>query len=62
MALKLIKGCLVEAVQSAVSKKKDWKSYTIKSLAYCVVLPKIAGIAFGMTVPKTSIATIPGID
>ena len=45
-----------------VVKKKDWKSYTIKSLAFWVVFAIIAGIAFGMYDPKMAIATKPGID
>ena len=42
--------------------KKDWKSYTIKSLAFWVVVAIIAGIAFGMVNPTMAIGAKPGID
>ena len=45
-----------------VVKKKDWKSYTIKSLAFWVVFAIIAGIAFGMYDPKMAVQAKPGID
>ncbi len=48
--------------EEVVIKKKDWKSYTIKSLAFWVVFAIIAGIVFGMYDPKMAIATKPGID
>ena len=47
---------------ATVVKKKDWMSYTIKSLAFWVVFAIIAGIAFGMYDPKMAIQAKPGID
>ena len=45
-----------------VVKKKDWMSYTIKSLAFWVVFAIIAGILFGMYDPKMAVLAKPGID
>lgn len=45
-----------------VVKKKNWMSYTIKSLAFWVIIGIIAGIALGMVDPKLAIDTKPGID
>ena len=48
--------------QSVHVKKKDWTHYTLKSLAFWVVVAIIAGIAFGMVNPKMAIEAKPGID
>ena len=45
-----------------VVKKKNWMSYTIKSLAFWVIIGIIAGIALGIVDPKLAIDTKPGID
>ena len=42
--------------------KKDWKHYTIKSLAFWVVVAIISGVAFGMIDPQMAIKAKPGID
>ena len=46
----------------AHKKRRDWKSYTIKSLAFWVVFAIIAGIIFGMVDPKMAVLAKPGID
>ncbi|KFL34294.1 MULTISPECIES: cation:dicarboxylase symporter family transporter [unclassified Sulfurospirillum] len=51
----------MEQVTSVV-KKKDWKSYTLKSLAFWVVFAIIAGIVFGMVDPTMAVLAKPGID
>jgi len=51
----------LEQVTSVV-KKKDWKSYTLKSLAFWVVFAIIAGIVFGMVDPTMAVLAKPGID
>ncbi|MBN1838470.1 MAG: cation:dicarboxylase symporter family transporter [Campylobacterales bacterium] len=43
-------------------KKRDWKSYTIKSLAFWVVVAIIAGILLGSVSPELGVQTKPGID
>ena len=43
-------------------KKRDWKSYTLKSLAFWVVAAIIGGIVFGMLHPQMAVAAKPGID
>ncbi|NCD11168.1 MAG: cation:dicarboxylase symporter family transporter [Epsilonproteobacteria bacterium] len=43
-------------------KKRDWKSYTIKSLAFWVVVAIIAGIGLGIVNPEMGVQTKPGID
>ena len=43
-------------------KKKNWTNYTIKSLAFWVVVAIIAGIIFGMVDPKLAVQAKPGID
>ena len=43
-------------------KRRDWKSYTVKSLAFWVVFAIIAGIVFGMVDPKMAVLAKPGID
>ena len=43
-------------------KKRDWKSYTLKSLAFWVVAAIIGGIVFGMLNPQMAVAAKPGID
>ena len=43
-------------------KKKNWMSYTVKSLAFWVVVAIIAGIVFGMINPKLAVQAKPGID
>lgn len=45
-----------------VVKKKNWMSYTIKSLAFWVVFAIIAGIVFGIYNPTMAIQSKPGID
>ena len=52
----------METTQAVHKKKKGWVDYTLKSLAFWVVVAIIAGIVFGMVDPKTAIATKPGID
>ena len=44
------------------TKKKDWKSYTVKSLAFWVIVAIIAGIIFGTVDPKLAVQAKPGID
>lgn len=46
----------------AHKKRRDWKSYTVKSLAFWVVFAIIAGIVFGMVDPKMAVLAKPGID
>lgn len=43
-------------------KRKNWLSYTVKSLAFWVVVAIIAGIIFGMFNPKLAVQAKPGID
>lgn len=43
-------------------KKRDWKNYTIKSLAFWVILGIILGIIVGATNPALGIEAKPGID
>jgi aerobic C4-dicarboxylate transport protein len=43
-------------------KKKNWTNYTIKSLAFWVVVAIIAGIIFGVVNPKLAVQAKPGID
>jgi aerobic C4-dicarboxylate transport protein len=43
-------------------KKKNWTTYTIKSLAFWVVVAIIAGIIFGVVNPKLAVHAKPGID
>lgn len=47
---------------AAKVKKKDWTYYTVKSLAFWVVLGITLGIVLGMVDPKMAVATKPGID
>ena len=42
--------------------KKNWINYTIKSLAFWVVVAIIAGIVFGVVNPKLAVQAKPGID
>ena len=56
MILSSYKGYFVE------KKKRDWKSYTVQSLAFWVVVAIIAGIVFGMVDPKLAVLAKPGID
>lgn len=42
--------------------KKDWKHYTVKSLAFWVIVAIIAGVTFGMLDPANAIKAKPGID
>ncbi|MBY0541600.1 MAG: cation:dicarboxylase symporter family transporter [Campylobacterales bacterium] len=44
------------------NKKRNWKSYTVKSLAFWVIIAIIAGIIFGMVDPKLAVQAKPGID
>ena len=41
---------------------KDWKHYTVKSLAFWVICAIIAGVVFGMMDPENAIKSKPGID
>jgi hypothetical protein len=43
-------------------EKKNWTNYTVKSLAFWVVVAIIAGIIFGMVDPKLAVQAKPGID
>ena len=43
-------------------KKKNWTNYTIKSLAFWVIVAIIAGIVFGVVNPKLAVQAKPGID
>lgn len=43
-------------------EKKSWMNYTIKSLAFWVIIAIIGGIAFGMYDPKLAVQAKPGID
>jgi len=43
-------------------KRKDWKGYTIKSLAFWVVVAIIAGVIFGIVDPSSAVKAKPGID
>ena len=43
-------------------KHRDWKGYTIKSLAFWVVVGIIAGIVFGIVDPQLAVKAKPGID
>ncbi|WP_041666429.1 cation:dicarboxylate symporter family transporter [Sulfurospirillum deleyianum] len=42
--------------------KRNWTHYTIKSLAFWVVVAIIAGVAFGIVDPALAIKAKPGID
>ncbi len=44
------------------TNKKNWMSYTIKSLAFWVVVAIVGGIIFGVVNPKLAIESKPGID
>lgn len=44
------------------ASQKDWKHYTIKSLAFWVICAIIAGVAFGMIDPHNAMKAKPGID
>jgi len=52
----------LEATQVIQAKKKSWLDYTVKSLAFWVIVAIAAGIAFGMADPKMAIQSKPGID
>jgi len=52
----------LEATQVIQAKKKSWLDYTVKSLAFWVIIAIAAGIAFGMADPKMAIQSKPGID
>lgn len=43
-------------------KKKNWTNYTIKSLAFWVIVAIISGIVFGVINPKLAVEAKPGID
>ena len=43
-------------------KKKNWTNYTIKSLAFWVVVAIVSGVVFGMINPTMAILSKPGID
>ena len=42
--------------------RKDWKHYTVKSLAFWVITAIVTGIIFGMVDPQLAIKSKPGID
>ena len=44
------------------NKKQNWTKYTVKSLAFWVIIAIIAGIIFGMVDPKLAVQAKPGID
>ena len=48
--------------QVEIVKEKNWTNYTIKSLAFWVIISIVAGIAFGMYDPKLAVQAKPGID
>ncbi len=50
----------MEQIESV--KKKSWIDYTVKSLAFWVVIAIIAGIIFGVYEPKLAVQAKPGID
>jgi aerobic C4-dicarboxylate transport protein len=50
----------LEQIESV--KKKSWIDYTVKSLAFWVVIAIIAGIIFGVYEPKLAVQAKPGID
>ena len=41
--------------QIEIVKEKNWTNYTIKSLAFWVIIAIVAGIAFGMYDPKLAV-------
>jgi aerobic C4-dicarboxylate transport protein len=50
----------LEQIESV--KKRSWIDYTVKSLAFWVVIAIIAGIIFGVYEPKLAVQAKPGID
>ena len=52
----------METVEQKKVAKRDWTHYTIKSLAFWVVVAIIAGISFGMVNPAMAVKAKPGID
>ena len=50
----------MEQIESV--KKRSWIDYTVKSLAFWVVIAIIAGIIFGVYEPKLAVQAKPGID
>ncbi len=50
------------STHTVIAKQKNWTSYTVKSLAFWVIVAIIAGIVLGVVDPKLAIATKPGID
>ncbi|MEZ7935170.1 MAG: cation:dicarboxylase symporter family transporter [Sulfurospirillum sp.] len=52
----------METVEQKKVVKRDWTHYTIKSLAFWVVVAIIAGISFGMVNPAMAVKAKPGID
>lgn len=49
-------------VSKKKGSKKDWKYYTVKSLAFWVIVAIIAGVTFGVMDPENAIKSKPGID
>jgi aerobic C4-dicarboxylate transport protein len=56
------KGVLVKTAIKKRKTKKNWTHYTIKSLAFWVVVAIVSGVVFGMINPTMAILSKPGID
>lgn len=56
------KGSSLNSVSKKKGHKKDWKHYTLKSLAFWVVVAIIAGVSFGILDPQMAVKAKPGID
>ncbi|MBP1680654.1 MAG: C4-dicarboxylate transport protein [Proteobacteria bacterium] len=52
----------MKTVEEKKVVKRDWTHYTIKSLAFWVVVAIVAGVSFGMVDPAMAVKAKPGID